>query len=131
MKHNKNETEISSFANIQTLSAPSNPRNPHNHHPHLPVRDRHWDRNRNPLAGTHLVRVLSIASAGAAHARTWHLQLLVLVVRLIGQQHPDLAPPVEEQGDGSGPDHQYDQDDADLHATDLHKGDSKSDISRA
>lgn len=65
------------------------------------------------------MRVLAIAATGAADTRAGHLELFMLVVRLIGQQHADLAPTVEEQCNGSGPDHQYDQYDANLNAANL------------
>lgn len=65
----------------------------------------------------YLMRVLAIAAAGAAHARAGHLELLVLVVRLIGQQHTDLAPAIEEQRNGARPNHQDDEHNANLYAT--------------
>lgn len=51
----------------------------------------------------YLMRMLPVASTRRTNASAGHLQLVLLVVGLVWQEHSDLAPAVEEQADGAGP----------------------------
>lgn len=65
------------------------------------------------------MRVLPIAGTSGTHTRARHLQLVLLVVGLVGEEHSNLAPPIEEQSDRSSPHHEHEDHDADLDAADL------------
>lgn len=67
----------------------------------------------------YLMRVLAITSAWTTDSSTRYLQLFLLVVRLVRQQHPNFAPTIEEQRYRARPHHQHNHDDSHLHATDL------------
>lgn len=92
-----------------------------------------WTRNATDLWTTETLSGLVLARVGRdARPRAGHLELRVLVVRLVRYEHPDFAPPVEKHDYCADPDHQDQDDDRDLDPTYLdnaHAGDVIGDTS--